>query len=132
MITQELLKKLFRYDKSNGGLIWKKRTCVMPKSRGKSFGFVEDDNGKPRYVKGQINQKTYREHRLVWIWHYGEIPDNLKIDHINRIKYDNRIQNLRIATHSDNMRNRYDNWFNNNEIIELLKKVPKKQIQKSI
>lgn len=44
-------------------------------------------------------------HRGVWMWHHGEIPAGLDIDHINLDKTDNRIENLRLCTRSQNMAN---------------------------
>ena len=44
-----------------------------------------------------INKKTYKEHRLVWLYHYGHMPKD-QIDHINRIRDDNRIENLEYYT----------------------------------
>ena len=43
------------------------------------------------------------EHRLVWLYHFGEAPEI--IDHINQNKADNRVENLRIATHGQNLCN---------------------------
>jgi hypothetical protein len=95
------LRKVFNYNEITGGLYYAINigTKIKP---GKRFGFVEEKG----YIKGNLNKKTYREHRLVWIWHYGDIPENLQIDHINRIKTDNRIENLRLVTHSENNKNR--------------------------
>lgn len=47
----------------------------------------------------------YKEHKLIWLYHYGEWP-NGNLDHINTIPDDNRIENLREATHQQNMFNR--------------------------
>lgn len=44
-------------------------------------------------------------HRFVWEMHNGPIPTGLEIDHINHIKDDNRIENLRLVDRSENMRN---------------------------
>ena len=44
-------------------------------------------------------------HRIVWIMHNGEIPAGKFIDHINGIKNDNRIENLRLVTHRENCNN---------------------------
>lgn len=97
-MTQDILQRLFSYDVTNGGLYWKepgpRRTI------GRRFGMYQG------YIKGNIYGKTYREHRLVWMYHNGDIPEGLEIDHENHIKSDNRIENLRIATHSENQGNR--------------------------
>ena len=44
-------------------------------------------------------------HRLVWMVVHGEFPGDM-IDHINGNPTDNRIENLRVVTHSVNMQNR--------------------------
>ena len=49
------------------------------------------------YVCFRFTGIDYRAHRVVWVMHYGPIPDNHTVDHINRIKTDNRIENLRLA-----------------------------------
>lgn len=62
-----------------------------------------DNNG---YVHISVNKRRYLEHRLVWLYHHGELPNNF-IDHINRNPSDNRIQNLRICpdNHRQNAQN---------------------------
>ncbi|WP_426607453.1 HNH endonuclease [Pantoea anthophila] len=57
------------------------------------------------YLAIMINGKSYLAHRLAWLVSYGENPDGI-LDHINRNRSDNRLANLRIATHSQNMQNR--------------------------
>ena len=44
-------------------------------------------------------------HRVAWLLHYKEEP-TMHLDHINRVKHDNRIVNLRQATQSQNAANR--------------------------
>lgn len=51
-----------------------------------------------------INGKRYKAHRLVWLYVHGVWP-SAEIDHINRVRTDNRIENLREASHAENMRN---------------------------
>lgn len=53
-----------------------------------------------------VNKVSYQilMHRVVWFLHYGKWPSK-HLDHINRVKTDNRIRNLRQATVSDNLKN---------------------------
>lgn len=46
-----------------------------------------------------------RAHRVIWETFKGEIPDGYEIDHINNIRDDNRLENLRCVTHKENMNN---------------------------
>ena len=43
--------------------------------------------------------------------HHGEIPENLQIDHIDRNKTNNKIENLRLATCKENSRNKNSKGF---------------------
>lgn len=96
--TQNRLKELFDYK--NGGLYWKKKTSNRSRIElGDHAGYLR----KSGYRDININGKDYLEHRLVYKWHYGYCPTQL--DHINRIKDDNRIENLRGATQSQNFMN---------------------------
>lgn len=92
MITQEYLHSVLNYNPLTG---------IFTRKSGKIAGFTELKG----YRSLKINYKSYKEHRLAWLYIYGEFPKN-QIDHINGIKDDNRIQNLRLATASENMINR--------------------------
>lgn len=54
------------------------------------------------YRRLYINGYYYAEHRIAWIVVHGEIPQGMTVDHINGVKGDNRIANLRLATDSEN------------------------------
>ena len=57
------------------------------------------------YYQTQINKKLYMVHRLIWIMHYGDIPEAMEIDHINHVRDDNTLSNLRLVTKQENRRN---------------------------
>jgi hypothetical protein len=92
-LSQEQLKELFYYK---DGLLYRK-------SNYKPLIITKETNNYHRY---QIAGKRYRVHRMIWILHYGSIPKDYIIDHINQIKIDNRIENLRLVTNSENQMNR--------------------------
>ena len=92
-ISQEDIKILFDYDTVNGNLIWKKD--------GKVAGSIEHHG----YIRIGIKGKTYRAHHLVWLYHHGVFPNTI-IDHINQVKNDNRIENLRLSNPTHNNLNR--------------------------
>lgn len=56
-----------------------------------------------RYIK--INGKTIKEHRLIYTMFHGEIPAGYQIDHIDGNSLNNKIENLRLATNSQNQMN---------------------------
>lgn len=98
MITQALAKQLFAYD--NGNLIRLKASGGYPSNN--VAGWVTVCN-KAFYKKLNINKKTYYLHRIIFLFHHGYMPKI--IDHINGDSLDNRIENLREATQSQNCAN---------------------------
>jgi len=97
MVTQELLHSLFEYK---DGFLIRKTTTSHNAKEGDVIQSVE-----PRgYVVVLIKGKSYKVHRLVFFMHYGYFPE--KIDHIDCNKTNNKIENLRPATHTQNLQNR--------------------------
>jgi len=98
MMNQEYLKHLFFYDDVAGHL---RRMFRRGRASKGSFSTCKDRDG---YIVVGIDGKIYREHRLIWLYHNGHFPAH-DIDHINCIKDDNRIENLRDVTRSQNKQN---------------------------
>lgn len=68
------------------------------KKTGKPVGAIE----KYGYERICLERKFYFSHRLVWLFHFGKFPKG-QIDHINQIKTDNRIDNLRDVSCAENL-----------------------------
>ena len=98
MITQRELLRRLRYDRNTGEFYWLQPPKFHPRLAGKRAGCKRDG-----YIIIKLNKRSYRAHRLVWLYLYGHFPD--EIDHINRIGTDNRIENLRECAHAQNVKN---------------------------
>tara|TARA_R110000868_G_C10511556_1_gene732162 strand:- start:75 stop:587 length:513 start_codon:yes stop_codon:yes gene_type:complete len=98
MLTQSRLKEVLSYDPETGLF-----TRVSTKTRYKA-GSVSGSPQNKGYVQIMIDSYNYLAHRLAWLYVYGEFPKG-QIDHINRIKTDNRIANLRDVDNSINQLN---------------------------
>jgi hypothetical protein len=94
-LCQKLLQEIFSYE--NGNLIWK-----QPTGRRISVGQIagRDNHG---YRMIGLMGKSYLSHRLIFMFHHGYLPP--EVDHIDGNKSNNRIENLRAATHSENLKN---------------------------
>ena len=90
-LTQLRLKELLDYDPETGVFTWIKPRTGVP--LGAEAGSMTHDG----YRRIVVDQQEYRAHRLAWLYVYGEMPSGV-IDHINRVRDDNRISNLRDVT----------------------------------
>jgi hypothetical protein len=98
-ITLQRLKEVLYYDATTGVFIW--ITTLSSKGPAGSVAGVVREGG---YRIITLDREQYKASRLAWFYINGEFPPKL-IDHINRIKTDDRIANLRLATPSENLRN---------------------------
>lgn len=102
------LQEIVRYE--NGNLYWLKK--ISHKNViGAKVGNLCNVSG---YVACKMFGKRYLVHRLIWMLHNGEIPKDMQIDHINGVKSDNRLENLRCVTPSVNSANKQSRcvyWF---------------------
>lgn len=100
MIQHDRLKQLLTYDPETGLFTWR----VNGKGRFQRAGAIAGSLKETGYIKICADCKTYRAHRLAWFYIHGVWPPH-EIDHVNRDKTDNRISNLRLATHAENCQN---------------------------
>lgn len=97
-------QEIFEYK--DGKLYWKARNSNRVK--------VGDRAGRAelgRYRQIQLNGNKLYEHRIIYEMHYGPVPEGMEIDHIDRNKENNLIENLRAVTQSENQWNRGASGF---------------------
>lgn len=99
MLTLARLKYLLSYDPLMGEFEWMvdRGNRIKP---GMKAGWINSEG----YKEIMIDSVCYKAHRLAWFFVYGEMP--VMIDHINRVRSDNRISNLRTCSASQNAMNR--------------------------
>lgn len=108
MLTQNELKQELHYNKDTG--LFTKIKSKGNKSKGSIVGTVSSDGYVYIRILHEKYGKSFKAHRLAWLYVYGTFPND-KIDHINRVKSDNRISNLREVTQLENCQNKtvYEN-----------------------
>lgn len=114
--SQEVLRQLLRYEPDTGNLFWRERDQSFFDGKTRSALWLANNfnvnfAGKPAlnyldeegYLRGKIFRSKVFAHRVAYALYHGAAPD--EIDHKNGIKSDNRIDNLREATHAQNNAN---------------------------
>jgi hypothetical protein len=97
-ITADELKAYLHYD-PNTGVFTAKKACGS-RPAGRVLGSSKLDG----YIQISVSSRSYTAQRLAWLYVYGKWPDGV-VDHINRVRSDNRICNLRDVSHSQNSLN---------------------------
>lgn len=106
-LTQEYLKSILDYNPETGVFIWKKKTTFSASSIkiGSRAGSYSSDG----YIRITILGKRYYAHRLAWLFIHGRFPQEC-LDHINGIRDDNKIYNLReISWHKNHFNQKCKN-----------------------
>ena len=99
MVTQKELKELFHYCADTGIFTRLTQSSYRVKI-GDIAGYLHHDGYRVIKIKG----RGYGAHRLAWLYVYGDWPKD-QIDHVNHIRDDNRIANLRDVTNRENSKN---------------------------
>ena len=97
-LTQSELRKHLSYDHETGVFVW------IKSYHNRRVGVVAGSRDRDGYLMIKLHRKHYRAHRLAWLYVYGSAPVE-QIDHINGVRDDNRIQNLREVTFAGNSQN---------------------------
>ena len=98
--TAEEAKKVWNYDPESGILTWKNPCNRKSQFIGKRAGYTDPIG----YTYVSFKNSRYLLHRIIWLIVTGKWPEN-EIDHINGIKNDNKLENLREATSVQNKMN---------------------------
>lgn len=91
---EKYIKSTFSIDENTG--------IINRIDRSNSNGSYDKDG----YLIIKIKTKQFKSHRLAWFLYYNEWPSG-EIDHINRVRTDNRKSNLRITDRIGNVKNTY-------------------------
>jgi HNH endonuclease len=95
----EKLRELLTYNPDTGLFFWKVQRNGKTKA-----GMQSGTKSKLGYINLRIDYRTFSAHRVAWAIHYGQWPDG-DIDHINGVRDDNRIVNLRNVSRGANLQN---------------------------
>lgn len=99
MPTQERARELFDYDELTGALT--RKVC----DRCHSENVPARAKTRAGYLVATVDGSKVLVHRLIWIWRFGSLAPEQYIDHINGIRTDNRIANLRVVSNQENQMN---------------------------
>ena len=103
----EELKECLDYNPDTGVFIWKKKTNAFSSIKiGQEAGWEKVKTETLVYREIGFKQTQYKAHRLAYYMYYGIDPRNIDIDHEDGNGLNNKINNLRLATRSENGRNR--------------------------
>ncbi|EHH4616078.1 HNH endonuclease [Escherichia coli] len=100
-----LLRELFTYDANTGRIHHAKDKGSRAKAG--AYADTATDSKGYRMVRVAVDGQYLRAkaHRVAWILARGSIPDGLCIDHVNGVRDDNRLCNLRLVTNQENLHN---------------------------
>ena len=116
--SPEDIRQLMSYDPETGKLFWKERGAEWFTANRRHTADIQAGSWNKKYAGKEaftpINSRGYHTgtvlgkmlmaHRIAWAIVHGRWPEHF-LDHINRVRTDNRLANLREATNAENLRN---------------------------
>jgi len=103
--SQEYIRSVFDYNPNTGVFKWKIRTDVPKEWNTRRAGKIAGRVQKNGYISIGINKKHFYAHRLAWIYMTGDCPYD-DVDHKDRVKSNNKWENLRLGTRTQNFGNK--------------------------
>jgi len=100
VITKSELHSIIDYNEESGVFTWKRRMSQRVRAGDVATGRKTNSG----YIQITISGRTFVAHHLAWLYVFGEWTPEL--DHINGIRDDNRIANLRKVSHAQNCQNK--------------------------
>ena len=97
-LSYEVVRSLFDYHED--GYLTQKKSPANNVPDGAISGSLYNRG----YIMVKINNRRYALHRVIFLWHHGYMPEN-EVDHIDRNKVNNKIENLREVSKQCNLRN---------------------------
>ena len=110
MMNQERARELFNYSPETGVISWSK-TSGPRSQKGAEAGWSQAG-----YRRIQADGEMYMSHRVAWLLAYGDWPF-AQIDHIDGNRTNNRLENLREASHLENMKNKKTYTTNKSGVV---------------
>jgi hypothetical protein len=112
-LTAEYVRQILYYNPETGVFTWRTRprehfatlNAFATWNAKYAHRATGGSTNKDGYLRIGINGNSYYAHRLAWLYMTGEWPTD-EIDHVNGTTIDNKISNLRQASHAQNMINR--------------------------
>lgn len=99
LLTATQARELFKVQDGKLVNLVRRGSRAMP-------GMFAGSPNSDGYLRVKINNVAFRVHRVIWLITYGEWPEG-QIDHINGVRDDNRIENLRAVSVVGNQQNQH-------------------------
>lgn len=120
-ISQKIVRDLLIYNPYTGELLWRESQLFGKRETGSTATRLSTHG----YLIVSLKSKVYLAHRIIWLYVYGYMPEH-QIDHIDRNKTNNKLNNLRETSASCNVKNSKISKLNKSGVKGVIYKKRKK------